>query len=555
MKKSLLAILFAIPALLPTKLNAQWTSNPTLNTVICSVIGDETVPDIISDGAGGAIITWSDYRNGINQDIYAQHLNALGVATWTTNGVAICTASDEQYYPKIISDGAGGAVITWQDYRNGAGTDIYAQRINALGVVQWGTNGTPICLATSGQYTSNNYYSPTLLPDGTGGAIITWFDLRNGVSYDIYAQKINGLGIVQWTTDGVNICPTAGEQELPVVSPDGSGGVIVAWYDIRNGNWDIYAQRVNSSGVIQWNAAGVPICTATGEQAYQTIAPDNSGGAIITWHDYRAGATDIYAQHIDAAGTVLWTTDGVVICAASSYQYNPNILEDGSGGAIITWHDVRTPGNYDIYAQRINGAGAVQWTADGVAVTSNTDNQQSPVITSDSMGGAIITWYDNISDIYAQRLNSSGVLQWAPNGVAISTAGGPQVYPDIIADGSGGAIITWADLRISNYDIYAQNIDSYGGLGVTTGINEDNSSAGITLYPNPANSFLNIAINENMIANTALIYDVNGKAVKTLSLTNTDKNFQTDISSLTPGIYLFVIQSDNLNYSKTFIVE
>ena len=62
-----------------------------------------------------------------------------------------------------------------------------------------------------------------------------------------------------------------------------------------------------------------------------------------------------------------WTADGVALCTAANDQINPQIVSDGSGGAIITWQDYRG-GNYDIYAQRVNASGAVQWTADGVAV-------------------------------------------------------------------------------------------------------------------------------------------------------------------------------------------
>ena len=89
-------------------------------------------PTIVSDGSGGAIITWQDYRNG-NNDIYAQRINAGGTVQWTLNGVAICTETHSQTYPTIVSDGSGGAIITWQDDRNG-NNDIYAQRIIALGI-------------------------------------------------------------------------------------------------------------------------------------------------------------------------------------------------------------------------------------------------------------------------------------------------------------------------------------------------------------------------------------------------------------------------------------
>jgi hypothetical protein len=68
-------------------------------------------------------------------------------------------------------------------------------------------------------------------------------------------------------------------------------------------------------------------------------------------------------------------------------------------------------------------------------------------------------------DIYAQRISSSGAIQWsADDGVAICKAGYSQWHPTIISDGSGGAIITWQDGRSGNYDIYAQRIYKDGKL-------------------------------------------------------------------------------------------
>ncbi|BBJ24643.1 hypothetical protein [Candidatus Nitrotoga sp. AM1P] len=52
---------------------------------------------------------------------------------WNANGVAISTAANYQFNQTIISDGSGGAIITWSDIRSGASWDIYAQRIGANG--------------------------------------------------------------------------------------------------------------------------------------------------------------------------------------------------------------------------------------------------------------------------------------------------------------------------------------------------------------------------------------------------------------------------------------
>jgi len=75
----------------------------------------------------------------------------------------------------------------------------------------------------------------------------------------------------------------AGDQRNPKLSSDGANGAIITWYDFRNGstNTDIYSQRIDSSGIIQWTSSGVPICAATGNQQKAAIISDGGDGAII----------------------------------------------------------------------------------------------------------------------------------------------------------------------------------------------------------------------------------------------------------------------------------
>ncbi len=225
-------------------------------------------------------------------------LGFIKVHAWQKNGVVICDAYDSQDDPKIITDGSGGAIITWQDWR-GDDIDIYAQRINSSGVVQWTTNGVVIC------DTINIQVGPQIISDGSGGAIITWRDDR-GYDEDIYAQRINSSGVIQWNSNGVMICDAIDWQQDPEIISDGSGGAIITWEDERSGPFsNIYAQRINSSGVVQWDSNGVMICDAPVWQEYPEITSDGSGGAIITWVDWRGDDEDIYAQRVNSAGSVV----------------------------------------------------------------------------------------------------------------------------------------------------------------------------------------------------------------------------------------------------------
>ena len=62
-------------------------------------------------------------------------------ANWVQDGAAICTTAINQWLPIIISDGAGGAIVTWYAGSSGGDDDVYAQRVNASGSVQWAANG------------------------------------------------------------------------------------------------------------------------------------------------------------------------------------------------------------------------------------------------------------------------------------------------------------------------------------------------------------------------------------------------------------------------------
>lgn len=444
---------------LTSRLSQLSTADAWMNDgiVICDESNDQQYSQIVSDTMGGAIITWEDKRNGTKSDIYSQRVNLAGDIQWTINGVSLGTGNYTQGGPQICSDDAGGAIITWHDYRSGKNYDIYTQWINSTGSVKWIVNGEAISTAIEDQVV------PQICSDGTGGAIIIWNDYRSGNSYDIYAQKINSTGNVNWNANGTAICTEAGDQYFPHIISDEAGGAIITWEDSRGLDSDIYAQLVNSTGSVKWGVNGSAICTASNTQWYTQICSDGAGGAIITWSDNRSGINyDIYAQWINSTGDVKWSANGTAICTADGAQLDPQIYSDGAEGAIIIWEDERSGTNYDIYAQYINSTGSVKWGANGIAICTANGDQGSPQICGDGAGGAIITWEDERdlwNDIYAQRISSTGDLKWTNDGIAICKASLNQRQPQISSGENGSAIITWYDKRSgSDYDIYAHLI-------------------------------------------------------------------------------------------------
>jgi hypothetical protein len=468
----------------------RWTANG-VELRGTGVTGGADYPQICPDGSSGAIVTWQDGRSGSQDDIYAQKMDSAGTPQWTANGVELrgTGITGNAWVPQITSDGSGGAIVTWQDFRSGP-WEVYAQRIDSAGTPKWTANGVE--LRDAG--VPNAAHSPQITSDGSGGAIVTWLDYRNGSQGEVYAQRIDSTGTPQWTANGVQLRGTgvANNAYVPQITSDGSGGAIVTWQDDRDGQADIYARRVDSSGVPQWTANGVELrgTGISGNGILPQITSDGMGGAVVTWEDRRTSPWSIYAQRVDSTGTPQWTANGVDMrgTGVSGNAANPRITSDGMGGAVVTWQDRRSGIQLDIYAQRVDSSGAQQWTANGVELrggTAVTGDTYSPQITSDGMGGAIVCWDDFRSvaqrDIYAQRVDSNGVPQWTANGVELRGAGltGSSFASQTTADGTGGAIVCWVDLRSgSRRDIYAQRISNdpptVTGVTPSTGIKGGN---------------------------------------------------------------------------------
>ena len=257
---------------------------------------------------------------------------------------------------------------------------------------------------------------------------------------------ITEISFAQWSNDStINtpVCVFSGNQTLSNIISDGDGGgAIIVWEDYRGSSLDIYAQRINSAGVAQWAADGIPICTAAADQRYPEIISDGEGGAIIVWTDNRNGFVDIYAQKINSAGITQWAEHGITVYVANNTKSGIAVASDGSGGIIISWSDTRDSED-NIYAQRILGNGALSWNSLGVPICTAGNEQINPAIAGEGFGGAFIVWQDHrsLAHIYVQYINSNGLVQWATNGVLVCSNAGQQLAPSIITDGIGNAII------------------------------------------------------------------------------------------------------------------
>lgn len=230
----ILVFLLALTAM-AAPASAQWIKDGVPVTSGVDVHGYVSV----TDGSGGAIVVWADYRDS-DLTLFAQRIDVDGYIRWTVNGDSVCSLEGTQYLPAAVADEEGGVVISFvrEYYIEGEEkihTYITAQRLDSNGTRLWGADGTIV------RYDSTGVGIPaiTLLPDG--GSVIAWDDDRGMVSRDIYAQKLDASGAIQWIANGLGVCTDPGYQYDVEILTTISGDVLIGWTDTRNSGSDIYA--------------------------------------------------------------------------------------------------------------------------------------------------------------------------------------------------------------------------------------------------------------------------------------------------------------------------
>ncbi len=452
---------------------------------VCRAPGGPGDPTMVADGAGGAFIAWRDSRdNASDPDIYVQHLTAGMIVApgWPPDGVAVVTEPSTQIRRQMILDGTGGVIIVWEDRRGELATfyDIYAQRVTAEGTIApgWPEDGLPLC--TSPGYQVN----AALASDGAGGAIVVWEDERDATTEapyaDIYATRVTPDGTIApgWAPNGNPVSTAPNAQRIPAILEDGAGGAIIAWGEVASVHMGavippgVRALRLTGAGAVApgWPADGVALSTVSRPRWFAPrIVSDGAGGAIVAWADNRnipfdVFESDLFAQRVRADGTLApgWPSNGTPLCQALKTQWNADMLADGTGGAVMVWEDYRT-GAGDVYGQRVTAGGTIApgWLADGNPLAIGPGHQLSPQAALDGAGGVLLAFENLVSggsyDLYAQRvqLNGSFPQGWSLTPRPLCLGPAENYEPAVASDGAGGLIVVALHDLDPNYWLYA----------------------------------------------------------------------------------------------------
>ena len=456
---------------------AGWSTQPMATTPLAPTPTVQRYPVSLADGVGGAFIAWQDARNDGSWDVYVQHVLANGNVdpAWPALGAAACIAPGQQSGIRMIADGTGGVILAWTDERvSSYDTGVYAQRLTATGAVApgWPANGVAVAATVKPER------NPSLCSDGAGGAIVTWEHEYAGGDIDIFAARVTAGGAIAFSTIVYN--PVSNSIE-PVIASDMAGGCYVAFGDYAGpGSAKVFATHLDPSGIqVYPPTVFYSPSPAVYDQRTPLICRDGLGGAFIAWTDYRTGDGDVYVSRIGPTaapqqpyfGNALWLARRV-----GAQEYAHSIAYDEVGGAIVTWVEDSFSTGPQVFAHRVltSGQFASGWPVGGIALGPSGATQYPAELAPDGTGGAVFAWQDfrNGSfgaSIYGTRLTSAGTRapRWSSTGDLVAQGNWHQPNPTMCTDGRRGAILAYASYEMdpAHWQIYVQRVDRYGALG------------------------------------------------------------------------------------------
>jgi hypothetical protein len=381
-------------------------------------------PDCASDGQN-FLVSFNTYRcDSVYADIYVARVNADGQVL-DTNGFAICALGAEQFWSKVAY-GNGGFMVIWEDNRSFDSTqyDIYGTRVTSDGMVS----------DPGGKSIAHFKYSEALPDIAWGGEnfLAIWQARSYGQFWDVAGMRIDTLTEVLDSSPVV--ISKACDAQLSASSAWSGSFYLAIWEE----NQDVYGARLDRLGNLL-DSATIRICSAPEDQKAPSLAWGDES-FLAVWEDSRNGNFDIYGARIDSSGEVLDTPSLPIQVDWTSDHKCPEVAFDG-GNYLVVWQKMldSTDANYRIEGIRISSTGEI---LDPQPFSISSGDKGSYPDVAFAGGKYLVAWLDaNFYDIYGALVDTNGTVN--PQ-FGIRLVNGIQQNPVVASDGNG-FLVVWED--------------------------------------------------------------------------------------------------------------
>lgn len=498
MKKIILfSICMAASLLLSAQAPAiQWQRSlgGTLNDDVRSI---KQTPDSGYILAGWSSSADSDVTvNHGGRDFWIVKTDAFGMIIWQKSYGG--TLDDEANAVQLTTDGgyivAGSSKSADGDVTlNHGNADFWVAKVDASGSLQWQKSfgGSQEDIATSVQQTTGGGY---IICGNTksGDGDVTGF--RGTVDY--WVVKVDSLGTLQWKKalggSGIEDCHSI--QQTPdggYVVGGGSGstdGDVTGYH----GLYDFWLAKLSSTGALQWQKC------------------------------YGGSGTDI-------AMSMQQTSDGGYVMSGYSMSNDGDVT--GHHGSFEDWWTVKTTATGVLQWQKILGGSgselcrSVSQAADGGYILAGPSGSND----------FDFTGIHGCRDAWVAKLNAGGLLQWQkPLG-----GSGCEDVGAIIQTADGGYAMA-AIAYVNSGDVSGNHgADDYWivKLVSTVGVEENNSAAGVDVYPNPSGGIFYFS--ELAGENTITVFDQTGRLIH--KVISKDSSVKINLQETPGGVYFYSV--------------
>jgi len=298
------------------------------------------------------------------------------------------------------------------------------------------------------------------VPDGAGGAYLTWRDRRAASAGEMFVLRVGpeGAPVAPWPPQGVRVRDAAGFAPTGGPVSGGPDGVYVL--TCQGGDCFAHHFAADGSSSGPWPDAGLQLDTF-GEIQQVSAREDGAGGLLVAQrHVPPGGNPEIRVHRLAPDGTPApgWSVQGVLVAGGSSVTLT-STAADGDGGLYLAYdsyvpadpgHGGGFPHHGDTFVH-VRGA-AVHWQL-GFA-----DAVGTPSVASDGHGGAFGFYTSGGASGHASGWSAEGGLEWA---VAVPF----DLFSFVAADGDGhgGALFVGRFPNPETRRLY--RADATGALG------------------------------------------------------------------------------------------
>ena len=492
MKINKLLVIIFISALAPLLAFGQWSDDPAVNTQITDLPGEDVIPKVGIGPEGDYFIGYFSHEAG-NYNVRLQRLDKEGNQLWTDNGILISDHPSMTWLTDwdMAVDHDNHAILTWQDIRSVGENNVVAYRIGPDGTFAWGADG--IMLSDS----DNFDVAPVVIITTDNHVVFAWQS-----EGEIIMQKTSPDGTKQWGDWGITLSGTNALSWPQLLAMD-DGQIIMKYYDDGGVPWSpirlLMAQRFDADGTAVWDEPTL-IADDGSIQAWYQIAPmisDGNDGFYIAWHDFRLSGTaaSAWVQHVNADGETQFVDNGVLVSDNVGYnQFYPSIAKpENDPNLYVFWREVTGNQNFwGIFGQKVLPDGSIAWGDQGKAIIPVSSQSVLPY-DSQPTGEDIMVFYSHgltavNSEIRAMRVDKEGNLVWDDEYVAISSANSSKGHLYISPFANGQWVLSWEGDRLGVNNVFAQNIQPDGSLGVVEEVDE----LAITEVGNILDFFVNV---------------------------------------------------------------